>query len=465
MCFWETETVRPRKPSVLDEVARTLYVAGTLWEVVPQLFRDLRTALSPELRRLSLPRPPLRPLRHLDRRRPRRQPVRHGGSHPADPRTAPRRRLAAAPGGLPRPGEPLEPLRPLPHDGNGRRRGRAEAPATVARDRSGRGPLPSSRVLSPVAAGHRPAAGSHDRRRRPGQGNPHTPYAEFGARRVPSALSQSRGTRSGRAVDRRHAAGKRAQALADGLVQEWLDRIAVLGFHTAELDIREDSGRLSGTVQELAAELGLCIDFGGLREDRKQAFLLAEPPREAVRRLMPERLSPASPRDARFVPSAGPHLGPSWEPVAGGLDREHDPSRQRRADDGLAQPPGRGLRERRARAAADHALAGDDRRSPPRRRHPPRHVRPAGLSGLSRCLGPEPGLHDRLFRQREGRRLHRGQLAALRRPAAIGPAGRRVQGEASRSSTAAAGPWGAAAVRRPRPCCRCRRLPSPAACG
>ena len=51
MCFWETETVRPLKPSVLDEVARTLYVAGTLWQVVPQLFRDLRTALSPELRR------------------------------------------------------------------------------------------------------------------------------------------------------------------------------------------------------------------------------------------------------------------------------------------------------------------------------------------------------------------------------------------------------------------------------
>ena len=63
--------------------------------------------------------------------------------------------------------------------------------------------------------------------------------------------------------------------MAEGLVQEWLDRIAVLGFHTAELDIREESGRLSGTVQELAAELGLCIDFSGLREDRKQAFLLA----------------------------------------------------------------------------------------------------------------------------------------------------------------------------------------------
>ena len=82
--------------------------------------------------------------------------------------------------------------------------------------------------------------------------------------------------------------------LADGPVQEWLDRIAVLGFHTAELDIREESGRLGDSVQELAAELGLCIDYNGLREDRKQAFLLAEPPADIARRLTPERLSPAT---------------------------------------------------------------------------------------------------------------------------------------------------------------------------
>ena len=47
-------------------------------------------------------------------------------------------------------------------------------------------------------------------------------------------------------------------------------------------------------MQELAAELGLCIDFHGLREDRKQAFLLRAPPPDAVRRLAPERLSPAT---------------------------------------------------------------------------------------------------------------------------------------------------------------------------
>ena len=119
------------------------------------------------------------------------------------------------------------------------------------------------------------------------------------------------------------------KTLADGLVQEWLDRIAVLGFHTAELDIREDSGRLASMVQELAAELGLCIDFEGLREDRKQAFLLAPPPLDVVRRLAPERLSPSARETldlfrllARTVANYGHAV--DWR-----LDREHDPSRQR----------------------------------------------------------------------------------------------------------------------------------------
>ena len=174
--------------------------------------------------------------------------------------------------------------------------------------------------------------------------------------------------------------------LADGLVQEWLDRIAVLGFHTAELDIREESGRLSGAVQELAAELGLCIDFRGLREDRKQAFLLD---RAAPRRRAPAHAraaQPRGPRDARSVPPAGPHVGPLRHAAAGGLDREHDPSCQRRADDALAQPAG---------AACENVAhvplpimplletIDDLRRAEGILRD---MFAPAGLPGLSRCV-------------------------------------------------------------------------------
>ncbi len=44
--LWETDLLRPRKPKVLEEVARGLYFLRTLWEVVPYLYHDLEGALS-----------------------------------------------------------------------------------------------------------------------------------------------------------------------------------------------------------------------------------------------------------------------------------------------------------------------------------------------------------------------------------------------------------------------------------
>ncbi|MCA9796293.1 MAG: phosphoenolpyruvate carboxylase, partial [Candidatus Eremiobacteraeota bacterium] len=44
-CLWETDLLRPRRPTVLEEVARGLYFMRTLWEVVPVLYDDLARAL------------------------------------------------------------------------------------------------------------------------------------------------------------------------------------------------------------------------------------------------------------------------------------------------------------------------------------------------------------------------------------------------------------------------------------
>lgn len=43
---WQTDLLRWRRPTVLEEVATGLYFARTLWEVVPALLRDLREALA-----------------------------------------------------------------------------------------------------------------------------------------------------------------------------------------------------------------------------------------------------------------------------------------------------------------------------------------------------------------------------------------------------------------------------------
>lgn len=44
-CLWETDTLRPEKPSVLEEVDRSLFVADSLWEMVPHLYHATRRAL------------------------------------------------------------------------------------------------------------------------------------------------------------------------------------------------------------------------------------------------------------------------------------------------------------------------------------------------------------------------------------------------------------------------------------
>jgi len=44
-CLWETDTLRPNKPTVLEEVDRSLFVIDSLWEMVPKLCYSTRRAL------------------------------------------------------------------------------------------------------------------------------------------------------------------------------------------------------------------------------------------------------------------------------------------------------------------------------------------------------------------------------------------------------------------------------------
>ena len=78
---WETEEVRRERPSPLDEVRSALAVfEETLWDALPLYCRSLDRTL----RQSHRPRPADRrgadPVRLVDRRRSRRQPVRHPGS-------------------------------------------------------------------------------------------------------------------------------------------------------------------------------------------------------------------------------------------------------------------------------------------------------------------------------------------------------------------------------------------------
>lgn len=43
--LWQSDLVRPERPPVMSEVSRGVYFASTLWHVVPQTYRELRSAL------------------------------------------------------------------------------------------------------------------------------------------------------------------------------------------------------------------------------------------------------------------------------------------------------------------------------------------------------------------------------------------------------------------------------------
>jgi phosphoenolpyruvate carboxylase len=279
MCLWETDTVRPRRPTVLEEVSRNLFVAGTLWEVVPQLYRDLRSGLRRTFAGHSF---------HIARFL--RFGTWIGGDRDGNPYvTAEVTR------------QTMELLR---EDALRRHR-------EACRDLESR--LSVSDRYHPIGAGLADAIRQARQRwpdvdRALAAYHPHEPYrhwlviiehrlaaaAEMGLDSPSKGLAYASSDQLLRDVEliARNLRESGHRALADGPVQEWLDRIAVLGFHIAELDIREESPRLGATVQELATQMQVCPDFAALAEPQKLAFLLAPPELEAVRSLDLDLLTP-----------------------------------------------------------------------------------------------------------------------------------------------------------------------------
>jgi phosphoenolpyruvate carboxylase len=280
-CLWETDSVRPRRPTVLEEVHRNMAIVATLWEVIPRLYFDLRTAL-----RRNYGDYPFRLPRLL------RFGTWIGGDRDGNPfvtaaitrqtlvelrQEALQRHLAAC--------------RDLASQLSVSDRYHPINTALAEAIRTARQRWP---VVEPaITACH-----------------PHEPYrhwlavirhrlqaaAAIGPDQVPRGLAYRNSRELVRDVlliyENLLAGGH--IGLAEGPVQEWLARIDVLGFHIAELDIREESGRLRSVVAELARGTGLCPDFLGLDEPEKQAFLLRPLDRNAVDHLDHSALSPES---------------------------------------------------------------------------------------------------------------------------------------------------------------------------
>ncbi|MEX1015646.1 MAG: phosphoenolpyruvate carboxylase [Phycisphaeraceae bacterium] len=278
-CLWETDTLRPRKPTVLEEVERSIFVADSVWRIGPRLYRAMRDALArayPD-HAFRLPvflhfgtwiggdrdgnpfvtaevtRETLHRLRHaaLEKHAEQCRELRRVLSvserrHPITPELS--QALADARQRWPEVNADIDPLNP--HE-------KYRHWLTVVRYRLTQTATVDPYQPLPDAAYPGPEALARD------------------LQLVGDSLRANQFHR-----------------LADGLLQDWLDRVAVFGFHLARLDIREDAGKLNQAVAELVPRLGINTPYLDLNETDKQALLSAPVDPAAAGRLELDQLTP-----------------------------------------------------------------------------------------------------------------------------------------------------------------------------
>ena len=90
--LWQTDELRLTRPDPRDEARNAVYYLTDLAaDAAPQVLADLATIAAASSASTVPTDRAAADVRHLDRRRPRRQPVRHAGGHPrraADPARA-----------------------------------------------------------------------------------------------------------------------------------------------------------------------------------------------------------------------------------------------------------------------------------------------------------------------------------------------------------------------------------------
>ena len=258
--LWQTELIRPRRPSVLEEVEVGLYFATTLWEVTPIIFGELTRALEKTYPDASFRLPPFLDFGSWI-----------GGDRDGNPHvssrvtmeTLLRMRAAAVDAHLAQCRLLLEEI-----TSSEREVGVAGELRQALEQRLGENPSLVT-LVDPIS--------------------PHEVYRRF-LKTVEWRLERTRATdsleclpagayRTGAelAVDliliRDSLRRNRGGHIFEADLQSWLWQTEVFGLHYARLDIREESGRNRRVVAELAGALGLAADFSSLPEERRQKLL------------------------------------------------------------------------------------------------------------------------------------------------------------------------------------------------
>ena len=446
LTLWQTALIRLSRLKIQDEIETGLrYYPAAFFEVIPQVNAEVRAALQarwPDADLLDAADPAAR---LVDRRRPRRQPERHRRRGAAGHR---QRRLHRA-GAL---------LRRADRAGGGA----VDVGAAGAHQRRAGGAGrrlrragPRRRAVPARAAGH-PRPADRDRGGRSWTASPSTSSTSgWTATRRPSELLADLDV-----VDASLRANGSA-VLADDRLARLREAVHVFGFHLSGLDMRQNSDVHEEVIAELLAWAGVHPDYASLSEaDRVDAAgrRAGDPPAAGRRRRRALRAGPQGTRHRRRRGPRGPGVRP-----AGGAELHH-----------LDVPVGVG-HARGGGAAQGGGPARRLRRATP---YGPVGIVPLfetiddlqrGSSILEAVLdlplyralvharGEQPGGDARLLRLQQGRRLPGGQLGAV--PGRAGPRRDRPARPESGcgSSTVAAAPSAAVAVRATTPSWRSRR--------
>jgi phosphoenolpyruvate carboxylase len=260
VALWQTDFLRPRRPTVLEEVQRGLSFAPTLWEIVPTVAQDLRDAVAKNYSELADRAPAFLTFGSWI-----------GGDrdgHPfvtADVTEQTFRWLRET---------------ALRHH--------------VERAEEIRGRLSISETSSPSAAALRDALEAALQRWEDVTAlvepvSPHETYRRWltvvrwrlertlqaATKSVPMDGEYSRSADFfadlALVADSLRAAGADV-LLHDGL-QQWIDQVRAFGFHFACLDVRQESSHYTDALAELFKALGGPDDFAGLDEKRRQEIL------------------------------------------------------------------------------------------------------------------------------------------------------------------------------------------------
>ncbi len=260
--LWQTELVRPRRPSVAEEVDVGLSFASTLWEVVPLIYRDLHGALQRSYPEFPFHIPPF---------------LRFGSWIGGD-----------------RDGNPNVTAEVTAHTLMRMRRAAAEA--HLGQCRRLFDVLTSSSLETPVSKEIRAALDGRVRRH-PELGplldpiSEHEIYRRFlktiewrlERTREAGDLTQAPAGAYGRTAEfaadleliRESLSANGGQRIIDGELQDWLWQASVFGLHIARLDVRQESAWNKRVVAELLASAGITAEYASLPEEEKREVLHA----------------------------------------------------------------------------------------------------------------------------------------------------------------------------------------------